>query len=367
MHTEYAEVVATARDILKAAARIRAGKLVAFPTETVYGLGADATSSTAVARVFRAKGRPSNNPLIVHVASAAQAKTVVREWPAAAQALARAFWPGPLTMVLPKAKGISRLATAGAESVGVRCPDHPVALALLRACKVPLVGPSANASGGVSPTRAEHVREEFDEETVMVLDGGACKVGIESTVVSLLDVVAGTGGPRVLRPGVISQEEIDKVLAKLARLERNKKPPATNTTRHAKTNARTQARTKARTAALLSPGLLSRHYAPSIPLVVLPTLQAITRELARAGSTKDTLVIAHVPQAALRAALREGDGFVRMPQDAKKYAAALYEALHNTLWFRRIVLLAPPAPAKGKDAGVWAAIGDRIQRASAKR
>lgn len=358
-----------------AAQRIRAGKLVAFPTETVYGLGADATSTRAVQRVFRAKGRPSNNPLIVHVASVQQAKQVVSVWPKEASMLARAFWPGPLTMVLPKAKRVSKLATAGQESVGVRCPDHPVARALLRACDVPLVGPSANMSGSVSPTQADDVRAAFDEDAVMVLDGGPCKVGIESTVVSLLGCVDGSGAPVVLRPGVISQADIDRVLG--VRVKQGRRDSAARKQTASKfLTKRNTSSSGDNSGPLLSPGLLTKHYAPKIPLEVVPTLaalQALLRKRMQAtkqqtrGKAKRVptcLVIAHCAERSVKDLLMAGDGFGRMPKDARQYAQVLYHALHQTLWFERMVLLAPPSG--GAASAVWEAIHDRLRRASAK-
>lgn len=331
------------------------GELVAFPTETVYGLGADATSTRAVRKVFAAKGRPSNNPLIVHVASVAQAKQVVSAWPIEATRLARAFWPGPLTMVLPKARRISMLATAGQQSVGVRMPDHATALALIRRADRPLVGPSANVSGRVSPTCAEHVRAEFDEKLVMVLDGGACEVGIESTVVSLLDVVRGTGPARVLRPGVISSDEIEAALGTTrgagAGLARNA-VTQTNTTK------KESARDKKRGRVLLSPGLLDKHYAPAVPMVLVAS-KAKANALLR-GKAGPTLVVAQGTATGL--ALRAGDGFAAMPRDARGYAKKLYGVLHDTAWFARLVVVAPTKRAR--DAGVWEAIGDRLRRAA---
>ena len=179
-------------DIAAAAQRLREGRLVAFPTETVYGLGADALSEPAVARVFAAKGRPSHNPLIVHVSSIEMAQRVVKEWTREADALARAFWPGPLTLVLEKAACVPGSVTGNGPNVAVRWPRHPVAAALIESFGGPIVGPSANPSGFVSPTTAWHVHQAFAGMDVLVLDGGPCEVGIESTVVSLV------GGTRVL-------------------------------------------------------------------------------------------------------------------------------------------------------------------------
>ena len=192
--------------IKQAADLLRAGRLVAFPTETVYGLGANALDAAAVQRIFEAKGRPLSSPLIVHVDGIAMARELAAEWPAAAEALARKFWPGPLTIVVPKKPVVPDIVTGGLPSVGLRMPAHFLALELLRAAGIPLAAPSANRFTQLSPTTAEHVRAGLGASVDMVLDGGACSVGIESTVISL----AGAR-PRILRAGMISQPEIEAV------------------------------------------------------------------------------------------------------------------------------------------------------------
>jgi len=218
---------------------LREGGLVAFPTETVYGLGADATNGEAVARLYAAKGRPRFNPLIAHVTSAAAAFAFAR-FSFRAKKLAEAFWPGPLTLVLPKADGcpVSDLATAGLDSIAVRVPAHPVARDLLKAFGKPVVAPSANQSGHVSPTTAAHVRADLDGRVDLILDGGATDVGIESTIVSCLEM------PALLRPGGLPRAEIERVLG-LALLE-----PAQPMSDEAP----------------LAPGMLASHYAPKTPL-----------------------------------------------------------------------------------------------------
>jgi L-threonylcarbamoyladenylate synthase len=193
--------------INRAAELLRAGRLVAFPTETVYGLGANALDADAVRRIFEAKGRPLTSPLIVHVASVEQARGLACEWPDTAEKLARRFWPGPLTIIVPKAPYVPDAVTAGLPSVGLRMPSHPLALELLRAAGIPLAAPSANRFTQLSPTTAEHVRAGLGDAVDMILEGGPCAVGIESTVISL----AGAR-PRILRPGVISQTEIEAVI-----------------------------------------------------------------------------------------------------------------------------------------------------------
>ncbi len=230
----------SAATVAEAAALLRDGKLVAFPTETVYGLGGDATNERAVAAIFEAKGRPQFNPLISHVLDAAGARQFVR-WSETAERLAVRFWPGPLTLVLPRAEGssISLLATAGLDTVAIRAPSHPVAQALIRAAGRPIAAPSANRSGAVSPTRAEHVAESLGERVPMILDGGPCLVGVESTVLDLT-----TATPTLLRPGGATREAIEQVLGPIALSDAI---PSGN-------------------AALKSPGQLKSHYAPERPV-----------------------------------------------------------------------------------------------------
>lgn len=313
----------------EAVTRLREGRLVAFPTETVYGLGADATSEVAVARVYAAKGRPSHNPLIVHVADAAHARLVTAEWPREAQLLAETFWPGPLTLVLPKAAHVPAVVTAGGPHVAVRCPDHPVTLELLRAFGKPLVGPSANKSGGVSPTTAQHVREAFDAETVYVLDGGACTGGIESTVLLLAE-----DPPRVLRPGLISAEQIASVLGRgVVDFVSGVRPEGQ----------------------LHSPGLLDKHYAPATRTRLVPVAE-LAALLATAGRA---VVISH-------AAVEAGGHRVELlPADARGYAAGLYAALRAADGAGAELIAIVTPPAGGAEAAIWAAIADRLRRATA--
>ena len=230
----------TVATIEEAARLLRKGGLVAFPTETVYGLGGDATSERAVAAIFEAKGRPKFNPLIAHVLGAREAQRFV-QWSAAADRLAAEFWPGPLTFVLPRAERspIALLATAGLDTVAIRAPSHPVAQALIRAAGLPLAAPSANRSGAVSPTRADHVAESLGERVPLILDGGPCLVGVESTV---LDLTAPT--PVLLRPGGATREAIEAAIGPIALAGAL---PSGN-------------------AARSSPGQLRSHYAPSRPM-----------------------------------------------------------------------------------------------------
>jgi L-threonylcarbamoyladenylate synthase len=191
-------------EIERAAELLRAGRLVVFPTETVYGLGANALDENAVRRIFEAKGRPLSSPLIVHVSSIEMARGLASEWPANADALARRFWPGPLTLVVPKKQIVPDIVTAGLPSVGLRMPAHPVAQALLEAAQIPIAAPSANRFTELSPTTAQHIPAGIAD---MVLDGGPCNIGIESTVISLAGRVA-----RILRPGMVTQTQIEAVI-----------------------------------------------------------------------------------------------------------------------------------------------------------
>lgn len=194
-------------DIARAVELLRAGKLVAIPTETVYGLAASALDKAAVQRIFAAKGRPHSSPLIVHVADLAMARDLAREWPPQADALTARFWPGPLTIIVPKSETVPDIVTAGLPGVALRMPAHPMALAVIAAAKIPLAAPSANRFTQLSPTTAQHVRDALGDAVDFVLDGGPCTVGIESTVISL------TGrAPRILRPGMVSRTQIEDLI-----------------------------------------------------------------------------------------------------------------------------------------------------------
>jgi L-threonylcarbamoyladenylate synthase len=293
--------------IKDAAERIRRGNLVAFPTETVYGLGANALDAAAVAKIYALKQRPATSPLIVHVSSIDMARTLVTEWPAEADALARQYWPGPLTLVLPKAAAVPDIVTAGLPTVGIRVPNHPVALALIEEAGVPIAAPSANKFTGLSPTTAEHVRQAFGD-ALPVLDGGPCQVGIESTVVSIAN-----GKVMLLRPGMISFEEIEQAAA----------PDGD--------------------AAHPSPGMQERHYSPRTPLILSndPTPSAAY------------LWITH-PASTARAIL--------MPSEPAAYAARLYSALHELDAEAWPAIFVEPPP----DTVEWAAVLDRLRRASCR-
>lgn len=334
-----------------AAAVLRAGGLVAFPTETVYGLGADARSAQAVARVFAAKGRPSTNPLIVHVTGIDMARGCVAEWPRRASVLANAFWPGALSIILPRAAVIPDIVTGGGPGVAVRCPNHPMALALLFEFEAPVVGPSANRSGNISPTTAAHVREEFGvgdvqsgadgELAVHVLDGGACAAGIESTVVSLLGTV-----PRVLRPGIISAAALAEALGE----------PVELAGEHGMVASAGQA--------MPAPGMLASHYAPHAPAVMvsLAELAAIAP-----GLTAGAAIVTHEP---LPETVRTAARVTMMPVEAERYAKALYASLRqaDVPGTERIVIARPPRDTGDAEAdAIWEAIWDRLTRACVPR
>jgi len=295
--------------ISDAAAIIRSGGLVAFPTETVYGLGANALDPGAVQKIFEMKGRPETSPLIVHVASIEMAQTIVTEWPPLAEELARQWWPGPLTLVLPKKSIVPDSVTAGLPTVAVRMPNHSTALKLIEQAGVPVAAPSANKFTGLSPTSADHVRAAFGDQ-VPVLEGGPCAVGIESTVVAI------EGGKlNLLRPGMISLAEIDRAPA------------------------------HAEGAAHPAPGMHKKHYSPRTRLI-----------LVRSASELPDRTGAYVWRAALGPTSRA----VRMPLDAEPYAAQLYRVLHQLDaedWPWIAVEMPPDTPD-------WTAIRDRLQRAA---
>ena len=313
-------------DFARAVELLRAGQLVAFPTETVYGLGANALDPAAVAKVFVLKGRPAANPLIVHVADEAMAKSIVADWPDDASKLALAFWPGPLSIIVPKALSISDSVTAGSPNVAVRCPDHPLCLELLRRLGAPLVGPSANPSGRISPTTAAHVREAFP--TLLVLDGGVCRGGIESTVVSLV------GEPRILRPGLITREQIQNVLKRIVMFA-----------------------DRAAEVTLESPGQMESHYAPRANAVRFPAF-ALDRVLVTART------IAVLSHSGLR--VPSPHTSIPMPVHASEYAASLYSAMRRADDLHPDLIAIEEVTPIGSDydRGIWAAIADRVRRAT---
>lgn len=297
------------RVIDRAVQILHEGGLVAFPTETVYGLGADARNESGVAKIFAAKGRPATNPLIVHVHSVEAAMRYVTHWPPTAQKLAEAFWPGPLTLVLPKHPQIVAMATAGLNSVGIRIPNHPLALQLLKAFDGPVAAPSANRSNHVSPTTARHVREELGASVDLILDGGPCDVGIESTVLDLT-----TDSPQIVRPGHITAAEIEQVIGGSVLQLVNITPASQSAS---------------------SPGQHEKHYAPRTAAFRFHPSQRNTIDMTNAAIIEITL-------------------------DPQSYARNFYARLRmlDTQNLAAIYIEMPP------DTSEWIAVRDRIRRAT---
>lgn len=316
--------------IAEAATILKRGGLVAFPTETVYGLGADATNASAVASIFTTKGRPSYNPLIVHVRDVTNAIACVTEWPDSAQTLALKFWPGPLTIVLPKNPRIPDIVSAGLPTVGVRVPSHPVALALLYATGLPIAAPSANRSMEVSPTIGSHVAASFGDASGLILDAGPANVGIESTVIDLSSKT-----PTILRPGMISLEALERVLGHVTIVspsagEAGPRP---------------------------SPGMLDRHYSPSARLIVTrsPGSDAIVE--ASSAEIEQGLKIVVLARSAVA-----NPSFTvwPMPESASEYARLLYATLHRVDAEGYEVVVIEGLP----DDPEWAGLRDRVSRAA---
>jgi len=316
--------------IAAAARALEAGQLVAFPTETVYGLGADAENPAAVAAIYAAKGRPQDHPVIVHVAPGASLDYWCADIPSEARQLADAFWPGPLTMILKRAPNIPDAVSGGQDTVGIRCPSHPVAIALLQAFKDGKGGvaaPSANKFGHVSPTTAQHVRDEFGDDVRLaaVLDGGQSEVGIESTIVDLSRLA--THGPVLLRPGHISAEAIAAVIDRLP--------------------ARPDA------AAPRASGTLESHYAPHTPVAMQDTA-ALTETLARLAAAGRKVALIHY------SVLPAVHAAVQLPATPEGFAHALYAALRAMDGSGAEVILVEAPPQDG----AWLGVNDRLRRAA---
>jgi len=322
------------RAVVRAAEVLRSGRIAALPSETVYGLAANALSPGAVAGVFRAKGRPATNPLIVHVATAAMARECAAAWPPLAETLAGRFWPGPLTLVVPKSRRIPDEVTAGGSTVGLRWPSHPFLQAVIRECGFPLAAPSANPSDRLSPTTADHVLAGLGDRIPLIVDAGPCAVGIESTVVD----VTGTQ-PRILRPGVISSAQVSEAagVAAIATGEASVGP-------------------------LRSPGQLHRHYSPRARLVVWSWCgdrELVARILQETIPSEQVHVLTHtrIPGDPMPAQV----SFI--PDDPEAFARALYGYLHqcDDHGARLIIIEEPPSGA------AWDGVRDRLHRASAPR
>ena len=302
-------------EVRRAAQILRAGGLVGFPTETVYGLGADAASEKAVARLYAAKGRPADHPVIIHFASAEQALAWAREIPPGARELAQRFWPGPLTLILKRSALAKDFVTGGQDTVGLRVPSHPVARELLSHFGGAVAAPSANRFGRVSPTTAAHVRDDLGKDIDLVLEGGPSEVGIESTIV---DLSAGTGV--LLRPGAISRGQIEQII------------PLTD-----------------RKSSVRHSGGMERHYAPRTPARMVPA-HALDKEISK-GKSVAVLAFSRPDERV--------DFWLRMPREPHAYAQKLYAALRelDSAACEQILVEAPP------DTAEWAAVRDRLKRA----
>lgn len=307
-------------EVRQAAELLRRGRLVAFPTETVYGLGADASNAAAMAHLYSVKGRPGNHPVIVHFADAQQAFEWAREVPEAARKLAEKFWPGPLTLILKRAAKVGDFVTGGQDTVGLRVPAHPLAHELLAAFGGGLAAPSANRFGRVSPTTAGHVRDDLGPDVDLILDGGPCGVGIESTIVDL-----SRGRPVLLRPGRIGAAELEAVIGEPVTVPDAEAPRVS--------------------------GSLPAHYAPHTPARLVAT-EALDAEIARLGT--DAAVLA------FSAPDDRVDFWVRLPKDPAAYAQKLYAALRELDGTGSKMLLIESPP----DSPEWRAVLDRLRRAA---
>jgi len=320
--------------VVRAVSLLQSGGLVALPTETVYGLAANAQDAAAVARIFAVKGRPAANPVIVHVASLELARRCARSWPEIAGRFARAFWPGPLTMVLPRSSIIPDIVTAGGDTVAIRWPSHPFIQSVIHGCGFPLAAPSANRSTEVSPTNAQHVVKSLGAQLPLIVDGGQSQVGIESTVIDL-----STTRPRVLRPGMIHVESLLAVTGDLSWADSDPAAPGV----------------------LRSPGLLPKHYAPRATLKILNWRDEadLRNQLAALGlAPAETHLIAHrfIPAAP------DFRGVSVVPHDAEAFARALYSELHRCDDEGASIIVVEALP----DSVEWHAIADRLRRAATR-
>jgi L-threonylcarbamoyladenylate synthase len=319
------------KTVRRATELLRAGEVVALPTETVYGLAANALDEKAVAKIFEIKGRPTNNPIIVHVAGNEMAKNCVTDWSKLADKLSQSFWPGPLTIVLPRAKIIPKIVAAGGETVGIRWPSHPFIQAVIRECGFPLAAPSANLSEQISPTNAEHVRAQLAGKIQLIVDGGQSQVGIESTVLDLT-----VSPPAILRPGMIHAESLAAVCGQV----QNSAGKTEETLR--------------------SPGLLRKHYSPKAKLIVLNWRDEadLHRQLPAFNfQLSTTHVIAHTK-------IPSGGNFADvsvMPHDAEAFARAFYAELHSCDEAGAELIVVEALPQSPE----WSGIVDRLWRAAA--
>ena len=332
---------ATAAALAAAAERLANGQLVAVPTETVYGLAADAMDPDAVAQIFHVKGRPATNPLIVHVSDESMAQTLASGWPDIAQKAAAAFWPGPLTLVVPKADAVPDIVTAGGHTVALRCPSLKATHHLIKLSQCPLAAPSANRSEAVSPTTAQHVLEGIGNRIGMILDGGPCEHGLESTV---LDCTVDP--PKVLRPGPISSEQLAEALG-------------TNVCSSESESAGAGQGSAADTV-LRSPGTQQRHYAPRTQLTLSEDAPAVIPQLIQDGHRVGWLCNSPDDSAVQTLATSPEVLVIPMPDDPTAYARSLYATLH-ALDQRELDRLIVDAVPSGPE---WAAVRDRLNRAA---
>lgn len=315
------------QEIEKAVGILRAGGVVAMPTETVYGLAGDASNPNAIKKIFSVKGRPIDHPLIVHIGDLSLLSQWASEVPEEALKLANAFWPGPMTLILKKAPSVNTLVTGGQETIGLRMPNHPVAIQLLKTFGKGLAAPSANRFGRISPTSSEDVKEELGDRVDLILEGGVCEVGVESTIVDM------TGAkPRILRPGMISAKEIEAVL-------------------NEKLN------TVSSTAPRVS-GSLESHYAP-----ITPVKQIMPDVLSEMLKSMDVPAAVMIRSLVLDKALQKKHSVIKMPLDPKQYAHDLYHVLRTLDHLQMSMILIEALP-EGEE---WEAVSDRLKRASSHK
>jgi L-threonylcarbamoyladenylate synthase len=337
IHQRDAEILSTEtpelfdRAVRRAVELLQAGEVVALPTETVYGLAANAVDVKAVEKIFKIKGRPAHNPIIAHVANIAMAKECAAAWPALADRLANSFWPGPLTLVVPRARHIPDILTAGGPTIGVRWPSHPFIQAVIRQCGFPIAAPSANLSNQISPTNAAHVQSQLGDRISLIVDGGQSQVGIESTVLDLSE-----SPPRLLRPGMIHRHALVAVIGELRAAHADRSSP------------------------LRSPGLLQKHYAPRAKLIVCSwsdeaQLHACIERSGFPPSKTQVIAHTHIPST-------QGlSGVSVIPHDCEAFARAIYAQLHECDKTGAELIVVEALP----ETDEWRAISDRLNRAAA--
>jgi len=332
--------------IQKAVELLKEGKLVVIPTETVYGLAADASNPKAIAKIFKVKNRPTKHPMIVHIPSADYLKEWAIDIPDIAYELAEAFWPGPLTMVLKKAPHVSKVITGGQDTIALRCPSHPVTQAILKEFKGGLAAPSANSFGHISPTCVDHVKNDLGDKVDLIVDGGPCSVGIESTIIDLTSEF-----PSILRPGMISAKEISIVLKKpiTCCLDPNL--------------AKTKFTDKPIQKSPRVSGSLPKHYAPKTPAALVPCCTVFVTLLKDQLKKNNIVVLAHHTK---EQKLPESDKrliWIELPKSAKAYAKEIYQRLHEADDYHFDLIIIEDVPERPE----WFPIKDRLKRAATKK